>query len=184
MRAILLSLLVSSSFAKEEERQFAPYTPPGRLFSCEIPAKGWQAYEHETPRGSSVHILGPALAGGSLRAAYHIHFFDKSKPGFVAAEETLRMERERDKDSEREATPPTVTRIQRAAARLFEVRERRIIPGDRLPASPLVLHHYYAMLPAGDGYFMIKLSTTQEDYLDYRKEFKRFLGSFRVLGYQ
>ena len=34
-----------------------------------------------------------------------------------------------------------------------------------------------------EEYFIIKLSTTEETFVQYRAEFKRFLKNFRIIGY-
>ena len=66
-------------------------------------------------------------------------------------------------------------------ARLFGPRSG-CIPGKLRPKSSV--HHFYAYVPAvGEDYLVVKLTTREAEYLDYRKEFTRFLESLRVLGY-
>jgi hypothetical protein len=74
-------------------------------------------------------------------------------------------------------------RVGRSPGRIFEVREERVLPEGRLPAKPVRLHHFYAFVSSGaDEYFMIKLSCAEDDFVEYRNEFRRFLRTFRVLG--
>ena len=73
--------------------------------------------------------------------------------------------------------------VRRRPARVFEVREERLVPPDRLPAELVSLHHFYAFVPDGkEDYFLIKLSTTEHDFLDYRRVFRHFIKSFRIIG--
>jgi len=154
-----------------------------RTFAGEIPA-GWSALETESPSGFSMHLLGPAEAEGAWRPAFHVHFMEKGRPGFIPLEAALKRARRSDKLTGRRATPIFRRKVAKESARRFEVTETRLAPSSTLPARPLVLHHYYALVPAGESYFVIKLSTTRDDYLDYRKDFERFLDTFRILGYQ
>ncbi|MFH1725655.1 MAG: hypothetical protein ABII00_13685 [Elusimicrobiota bacterium] len=161
--------------------RYVRYSPPSRTFSCEIPS-GWTPMEEPTPRGSAVHIVGPQQARGAWRAAYHIHFFEKDKPGFVPSREALKAARRR--DAGRDVTGMSSRRVARRPARVFQVHEKRLLPAGRLPAELVALHHFYVFVPSGsDDYFVIKLSTTEEAFLDYRRELGRFLESFRVIGY-
>lgn len=179
--AIVLAWPAAPALAKKGAN--LRYSPPSRIFSCDI-RRGWQAFEHKTPRGAAVHILGPAEPGSSFRPAYHIHHFEKGKPGFMRAKHAMKQERRKDKATGRQATAPKSWRVGNHAARMFEVREQRLLPVGRLPARPVPIHHFYAMVPAGgEDYVMIKFSSTEESYLKYRKEFYRFLETFRIIGY-
>lgn len=159
------------------------YTSPRRTFSCEVP-KGWQAFEEDALHGSSVHFLGPAVADGAFRAAINVHFVQKGSPGFVTLENAVKRERQSDKDSSRESGSIIYGRLAGSQSRRFEITETRQLPREVLPSRPKVLHHYYVFLNVGDGYFMIKMSTPRETYLDYRTDFERMLSTFQILGAQ
>lgn len=169
--------------APEQSSAYRIFTSAKGTFACDVPAAGWQVFEEDTPLGSAAHFLGPAEEGGNWRAALHVHFVDKSRPGFVPIDDAVKRERRSDAVADRSASPVRRVRVSRASARRFEVTETRLVPGDRLPATPTVLHHFFAVVPAGDGYMIIKLSTSRETYLRYRDLFDRILRTFRVLGY-
>ncbi|MBI3296543.1 MAG: hypothetical protein HYZ75_00145 [Elusimicrobia bacterium] len=159
-----------------------PYTPPSRSFSCTLPM-GWTAFEQATPAGTATHLVGPETAAG-WRPAYHVHAFEKGKPGWRTPRQTMKALRRSDDASDRASTGLTSWRVARKPARLFEVREKRFTPAGRLPAELLELHHFYALVPGvGDDYFIVKLTTREAEYLDFRKEFNRFLESLRIVGY-
>lgn len=159
------------------------YTSPSKSFIVDIP-RGWESFESETPRGIAAHLIGPKLADGGWRAAYHVHYFEKGAPGFAPLREMLKTERKKNRTMQRQVTPTTTWRVDRKPAKIFEVREQRIAPYGRLPAERLSLHHFYAIVPNGiNAYYMIKLSVTEDKYLDYREEFRRFLKSFKITGY-
>lgn len=159
------------------------YVSPRGTFGCDVPAQGWNAMDEETPFGSSARFFGPAEEGGAWRAALNVHFLDKAQPGFVPLDDAVKRARRSDSTAERSSTSVRRARVARASARRFEVSERRLLPADRLPASTSVLHHYFAFIPAGDGYFVVKLTTSRETYLEHKALFERVLKSFRVLGY-
>ncbi|MBI4348441.1 MAG: hypothetical protein HY553_16480 [Elusimicrobia bacterium] len=194
---ILLALLALGSPAAAQDEDldegeaaparssnYRPYTSTKGTFACDIPVSGWNPFEEDTPFGSSAHFLGPAEENGTWRAALHVHFVDKGQPGFVPIDDAVKRERRSEPFSEREAAGPVRrVRVSRASARRFEVNETRLAPADRLPAAPFVIHHFFAFVPAGDGYFIVKLSTSRDTYLRYRELFDRVLQTFRILGY-
>jgi len=108
---------------------------------------------------------------------------EAGKPGSVPIDEAVRRLRAADPASGRAAGPVRRWRVARLSARRFEVTEKRLLPPDRLPARPVMLHHYYTLVPAGDGYFTIKMSTSRDTYLEHREAYERLLESFRILGY-
>jgi hypothetical protein len=67
-------------------------------------------------------------------------------------------------------------------ARTFEVVETRRLPSEQAPSFPEELHHYIAVLPNGDGYYVLRLISARTDYLEHRDMFVRFLKTFRLLG--
>ncbi|OIO12443.1 MAG: hypothetical protein AUJ52_00120 [Elusimicrobia bacterium CG1_02_63_36] len=180
IRAAALVLLLSPCGAwSAQKHAYTLYTPPSGSFTVEIP-EGWVPFEAETPRGVATHIIGPSEADGAWRASYHVHYFQKGKPGYVAPREAMKAFRERDKDTDRDVDQITVWRVDQQAAKMFQVREKRMLPSSRLPSEIVSLHHFYMFIPSGrDEYYMIKLSTTEKTFLDYRAEFRRFMKSFR-----
>lgn len=190
-RRTLAAVLLAAALAPGPALAAPPWSDPDRVehfrprngtFLCEIP-EGWTGFEEETPRGVSVHLFGPVEAQGLWRAAYHVHSIEGSRPGFLPARDFLKAQRARIKSAQREATELMTWRVDRRPAKVFEVREQRFLPHGRLPAAWLRLHHFYAVVPNGrDDYFLVKLSTTEESYLKYREEFRRFLASFKPTG--
>ena len=179
---LLAAALLSGAPAPAAAQDEVPYTPPSKAFSCTLPM-GWTAYEQATPVGTVAHIVGPETAAG-WRPAYHIHVVEKGKPGWRPGRETLKALRRSEDAAERTVTGLNSWRVARKPARLFEAREVRMYPPGKLPAELLPLHHFYAYVPSvGEDYLVVKLTTREAEYLDYRKEFTRFLESLRVLGY-
>lgn len=180
MKFIALALALAAAPAAAEKRGYVLYTPPSGSFTAEIP-EGWIPFEEESPRGTATHIIGPAEADGAWRASYHIHYFEKGKPGFLPSKEALRVFRARDKATDRDVGQMTTWRVDSKPAKMFQVREKRILPAQRLPAERVALHHFYMFVPSGrDEYYLIKLSTTEKSFLNYRTEFRRFMASFRT----
>ena len=176
--AFLLLLALPAAAAVE----LLPYTPPSRSFSCLVPS-GWTAFEQATPAGTTAHILGPEGPAG-WRPAYHVHVVEKNKPGWQEPHDMLKSLRRADDSSDRAPTALNSWRVARKSARLFEVHERRMNPAGRLPAEALGIHHFYAYVPGvGEDYLIVKLTTREDDYLEFRREFMRFLDSLRLLGY-
>lgn len=162
---------------------FERFVPENRAFSCEMPL-GWTVFEEEGLRGPAVRMTGPEQADGAWRAVYQVHLLLKDRPGYAPLKDFLKAETRRDKRIAREATVPAAWRVAKKPARIFEVREARFTPPASLPAARLGMHHFYALIPASrDDYFLVKLSTTEDSYLKYRDEFKRFLESFQILSY-
>ncbi|MBI4425677.1 MAG: hypothetical protein HY554_18240 [Elusimicrobia bacterium] len=189
--AAALALWPRPSWTQEEDPPpaapaggaYRSFTSARRTFACDVPVRGWRVFEEETPSGSAAHFLGPSELDGSWRAALHVHYVDKTQPGFLPLEDAVKRARRAEPGSSRSATTVRRWRVARQSARRFEVTETRLIPPDRLPAAPAVLHHYVAFVPAGDGYFLVKLSSARDNYLDYRELFERVLQTFRILGY-
>ena len=144
---------------------------------------GWTAFEQPSPAGTVTHIMGPESAPG-WRPSYHVHLVERGKPGYREPRAMLKALRRSEDASEREATSLETWRVARKSARLFEVRERRFSPAGRLPAELRALHHFYAYVPGvGEDYFIVKLTTSEDEYLKLRPEFRRFLESMRIVGY-
>ena len=159
------------------------YSPPSGAFTCDLPGPGWKAFEEEEFSGPAVHILGPDDPSGSYRAGIDVRFMDSGQPGFLPLGKELDLLRRSDKATSRGATAVEHLHAARVLARVFEVTESRGLAHDALPSSEKMLHHYVALLPSGQNYWIIRLSSTREAYLDYRETFRGFLKSFRPSGY-
>ena len=195
LAALLAALALRPALAEDAEPQdnaesaparspaYRPFVSARGTFACDAPSAGWQAFEEDTPSGSSAHFLGPVEDIGNWRAALPVHLIDKSQPGFVPLDDAVKRERRSEPSAERSAGPVRRARVAHGSARRFEVTETRLLPPDRLPSAPVTLHHFVAFVPAGDGYFIIKLSSSRETYLDRRELFERVLQTFRILGY-
>jgi len=183
---LLASGIFNPSVARASEEipnksAFVSYMPPSGAFVCDLPG-GWAALEEPSISGMSVHIFGPQH--GALRPAYHIHLVSKGNPGFEPIMDGIKHERESESAAGRETTPLQAWRVSERSARIFEARERRLVPAEALPAEIVVLHHFYAFLPAGDDYFIVKLTVSEEEFEDYRVEFRRFLKSLNIIGHK
>ncbi|MBI3549583.1 MAG: hypothetical protein HY078_11135 [Elusimicrobia bacterium] len=182
-RELLLVLLLGAAAAAawSQEMKYVAFTPARRNFTCEVPPS-WPSLEEDTPSGPATHLIGPADANGAWRAAIHVHYMQKGAPGFIPLDDQLKRVRRSDKGTDRESSPLFRWRVGRYPARRFEVVEQRIVARNRLPAQPLHLHHYYAFVPAGGhDYFVVKLSSTRDSYLEYRNAFDHLLNTFRVM---
>lgn len=185
MKKLLLAvLLLSPSLARaQEERETLRYTPPSQTFTCDLPSDKWHAFEEEEGAGFAAHVLGPDNPTGTYRSGIDIRFVEKGQIGWMPVKKYIDEARRGDGDTGRQATLVRPYRISGYLARVFEVVERRNLPGDQLPSLDEELHHYYAVIPMGESYYTVKLSTTRDVYFDYRQLFVKFLHSFKPLGY-
>lgn len=162
---------------------FMPFTPTSRLFSADIPAQGWWPVEEEGPDGSVFYLLGPDSPSGAFRAVLSVRAYDKDTSLFADAKKHVELLRKSDDAVSRSATPVRPLRVGNGAlARTFEVVETRRIPSEQAPSFPEELHHYVAILPNGDGYYVLRLISARTDYLEHRDTFVRFLKTFRDKG--
>ncbi len=178
MNFTLIALLFSA-LAFGEDR--VAYSPPSGNFSCKIP-QSWLAFEEEEPSGTVVHILGPDSPSGTYRTGIDVHWVATGRPGSLPFKEALKLIRRKDKAIHRSASGIRRVSTSEGLARVIEVRERRRLPLEQAPAVEEDLHHYVALLPSPGGYYLIRLSSTQKIYLDYRALFFDFLDSFKVTG--
>ena len=139
--------------------------------------------EEESAVGTVVRVFGPEDPSGLVRATLSVRLIDRDSPSFLPIKRGVDAMRASDKATSRETTPVRPLRVPAGLARIFEVTETRRLPADEGPSAPLRLHHYVAVLPyGGESYFVVRLVTERDEYLDYRDDFVRFLKSFRPLG--
>jgi hypothetical protein len=177
--ALCLALAARPRAAAEE----APtrYVPPSKTFSCDVPS-GWSAFEDDEGEASAVHVLGPDGSGGNYRVGIDIRYMEKGSASFLPYKKFVEGLRRSDSSTDRSSTPIRAMRVGAGLARTFEITETRRLPLDRLPAVDESLHHYVAIFPSGDNYFIVTLSSTRDVYLDYRDFFVEFLRNFRPFG--
>ncbi len=171
--ASLILTLASAAFAAD-----AAWTPPSHSFFCRLP-EGWTAFEEETSAGTAAHLLGPDEAGGAYRAGIDVHWAVPGRPGFVPMKNALEDLRRSDKATGRRATGIRRMPSGRGLARVFEVVETRRLPPESAPSAAVRLHHFVGVIEGRSSYFVIRLSSTEETYVDYRRDFVEFLKSFR-----
>ncbi|MBI5631374.1 MAG: hypothetical protein HY921_10885 [Elusimicrobia bacterium] len=156
------------------------YTPPSHAFYCDIPAVGWESFEEEEPSGFAVHLLGPDNPAGTYRLGIDIHWVEKGQPGWVPYKKAV--ENLRRSAPHRSATASRAMRISGSLAKVFEVSETRRLPADLVPMVEEEIHHFMAVVPSGESYYMIRLSSSQENFMEYRNLFVKFLRSFKMMG--
>lgn len=166
---------------QEPKGDYKPFTPASRLFSADVPVEGWWPVEEEGPDGSVFYLLGPDSPTGAFRATLSVRSYDRDSSQFVDAKKHADLLRKNDDAVSRSATPVRPQRVGSGIlARTFEVVETRRLPSELAPSFPEELHHYVAILPNGDGYYVLRLVSTRSDYLDHRDMFVRFLKTFRL----
>lgn len=161
---------------------WVPFIPNSRLFSGEIPAKGWWPVEEETATGSVFRLLGADSQSGSVRATLSVRFYDKDTPGYMPIKQAVEVMRKEDKLFPREISPVRPVRVGLGLARTFEIVETRRMPAEDGPSFEEELHHYVAVIPVGEAYYQLRLVSSRATYLDYRDDFVRFMKSMRTLS--
>lgn len=178
--SLILAALAFPALATAEPAALR-YTPPSASFACDLPNEQWRAFEEEEGAGFAVHILGPDNPAGTYRTGIDIRYMEKGQPGWVPLKKYIDDTRH---GEGRGATGVKPYRVSGMLARIFEVVETRRLPPDQLPSMEEELHHYYAIIPVGESYYSVKLSSTRDVYLDYRQLFVKFLHDFKPLGYK
>ena len=173
-KALAAILLFASCGARAAE--LVRYAPASNAFSCDIPAD-WTAFEENEPAGTAVHIFGPESASGAYRAGLDIRYAERGQPGFRSFKKII--EDLRRQGGGREATAVRAFKIPSSLARVFEVSESLRLPPGASPSLEETVHDYIAVVPAGESYYVIRLSSTREVYLDYKDFFFNFLKTFR-----
>lgn len=182
---ILTLCLAAPALAQEIQAppsSYIKYSPLSGSFTCEIPSSGWHGFEEETPHGYSTHIMGPKNPAGNFRTGIDVHFFEKGGAGSLDAKKAIDKMRKSSSNISRRATPIRPTRIAGFPGRLFEIEETRALPADKLPAKEEVLHYFVAVVQSQESYYVVKLASSRDIYLDLRNEFLRFLKHFKPLG--
>jgi hypothetical protein len=157
------------------------YLAPSHLFSCEVPAE-WGAFETEDALGPVVRLLGPDNPAGTYRTGLSVRWFEKGSLGYVDPKKAVDDMHRPDKDIRRSVTAVSHMRVGGLLARLFEVVETRTLPLERLPADEEQIHDYVAVIPSGFNYYLVRLSSSREVYLDFREDYLRCLRTFKPLG--
>lgn len=174
---------IAGSVKPEPPRSaWMPYVPASRLFSGEIPVSGWWPMEEETATGSVFRLLGSDSHSGSVRTVLSVRFYDKDTPGFTPIKPAMELMRRENKETGRSITPVRPVRVGLGLARTFEIVETRRVPSDDGPSFEEELHHYVAVIPVGEAYYLVRLVSSRATYLEYRDDFVRFLKSLRSLS--
>ena len=159
-----------------------PFVPTSRLFSGEIPVNGWWPMEEETATGSVFRLLGGDSQSGAVRTMLSVRFYDKDTPGFVPIKQAVELMRRENKEIRRSVSPVRPVRVGLGLARTFEINETRRVPSDDGPSFEEELHHYVAVIPVGEAYYLVRLISSRATYLEYRDDFVRFMKSLRSLS--
>lgn len=161
------------------KQAWIPFMPASRLFSGEIPAEGWWPMEEETATGPVFRLLGSDSQSGSVRTTLSVRFYDKDTPGFTPIKQAVDDMRKDDEATRRSVTPVRPLRVGLGLARTFEIVETRRMPSEDGPSFEEELHHYVAVVPVGEAYYLVRLLSARATYLDHREDFVRFLKSLR-----
>lgn len=164
------------------KKAWIPFIPSSRLFSGEIPSEGWWPMEEETATGSVFRLLGGDSQSGSIRTVLSVRFYDKDTPGFLPIKQAVEIMRKETAETKRSISPVRPVRVGLGLARTFEINETRRVPSDDGPAFEEELHHYVAVIPVGEAYYLVRLISSRATYLEYRDDFVRFLKSLRTLS--
>lgn len=180
--SLILTVSALILFSALKGASAAPYVPASRAFSCDI-KDGWEAFEEDGLSGPAAHLLAPAPGAGKYRPGIDIHSIENGKPGFTPLKKALESLRRKDEASGRSAGAARRVPTPAGLAHFVEVRESRRVPSETAPSQKENILHAIALLPNGDSYFLIRLSSPEDSYLGHRDEFFRLLKSFRIAGY-
>ncbi len=181
-KAARTAVIPGSTQPEAVTKAWIPYIPASRLFSGEIPVNGWWPMEEETATGSVFRLLGGDSQSGSVRTVLSVRFYDKDTPGFTPIKQAVELMRRENKDLKRSITPIRPVRVGLGLARTFEITETRRVPSDDGPSFEEELHHYVAVIPVGEAYYLVRLISSRATYLEYRDDFVRFMKSLRSLS--
>ena len=172
--------VVGAPAPEASKPDWVPYEPASRLFRADLPPVGWRAFEEEDALGPIVRVLGPDDASGAFRSTLTVRLIDRDSPIFIPAKDAVDAMRRQGPNRESSAVRPL--RVGAGLARIFEISETRRLPVDFGPSTPLETHQYVAVIPRGDAYFVVRLITARENYLDFRDDFVRFLKALKPVG--
>ena len=181
-KAANTAVIPGSTLPEAPKNSWVPYVPASRLFSGEIPVNGWWPMEEETATGSVFRLLGGDSQSGSVRSVLSVRFYDKDTPGFTPIKQAVELMRRENKELHRTVSPVRPVRVGLGLARTFEINETRRVPSDDGPSFDEELHHYVAVIPVGEAYYLVRLISSRATYLEYRDDFVRFMKSLRSLS--
>ena len=180
-RLLAAALLLGMARTARAKEEFVAYAPPMRTFSCEVPAE-WKTFEEEEAGGFVTHMLGPLDAAGLYRGGVDVHWVENGRPGFIDIKDATEALRRGDNASGRHAGALKRVNSGMGPARYLEIEETLRLPTDRAPAGRVTLRQSVALIAGAQGYFVLRLSSSKEDFLDDRDRFLRLLKSFRITG--
>jgi hypothetical protein len=170
--------IVDEPAVKTDDKSWVPFE--SAEFRSELPAVGWYAHEEEDALGTVTRVYGPDSASGAVRATISVRLYDRSMPGFLPAKDAVEAMRRDGPD--RDATPVHAMRVAAGLARIFEVWQTRRVGADDGPSLPERIHEYVAIIPHGESYYVVRLVSTRENFLDTRDVFARFLKRLTPIG--
>ena len=179
-RAAAAAPLPGEASPERTKSGWVPYEPVSRQFRGELPTEGWRAFEEDDALGSVVRVMGPDDPSGALRAMLTVRLVDRDAPNFTPAKEAVDAMRR--PSPGRDPSPVHPLRVAAGLARIFEIVERRRVPIEEGPSAPMNLHQYIAVIPRGEAYFLVRLTTARANYLDYRDFFVRFVKELKPIG--
>lgn len=180
-KAANAAVIPGAAQPEAQKKAWIPFVPASRLFSGEIPVEGWWPMEEETATGSVFRLLGGDSQSGSVRTVLSVRFYDKDTPGFTPIKQAVELMRRDDKELRRSVSPVRPVRVGLGLARTFEINETRRVPSEDGPSFEEELHHYVAVIPVGEAYYLVRLVSSRATYLEYRDDFVRFMKSLRTL---
>ncbi len=179
-RAAAAAPIAGEPVPEKPKADWAPFEPASRLFRGELPAEGWTPFEEDDALGSIVRVLGPDDPSGALRVMMTVRLMDRDAPNFIPAKEAVEVMRR--PGPGRDPSPVHPLRVGAGLARVFEIVENRRVPVDEGPSATQELHQYVAVIPRGEAYFLVRLTSARLNYLDYREFFVRFIKTLKPIG--
>jgi hypothetical protein len=179
-RAAASATIPGEAVPEKAKSDWTTFEAASRLFRAELPSAGWTAFEEDDALGTVVRVLGPDDPSGALRAALTVRLVDRDSPMFTPVKTAVEEMRRQGPGRESSAVQPL--RISAGLARIFEITETRRMPADAGPSEPMAIHQYVAVIPRGEAYFVIRMVTARESYLDYRDTFVHFLKTLKPVG--
>ncbi|MFI5347842.1 MAG: hypothetical protein ACHQ51_15835 [Elusimicrobiota bacterium] len=179
-RAAAAAPIAGEAAPEKPKSDWIPFEPASRLFRGELPGEGWRAFEEDDALGSVVRVMGPDDPSGALRAVLTVRLVDRDSPDFIPSKDAVDAMRR--SGPGRDPSPVHPLRVSAGLARIFEIVERRRLPTEEGPSAPMELHQYVAVIPRGEAYFLVRLTTARANYLDYRDFFVRFVKNLKPIG--